>query len=190
MANIIESNGKSVEVPTVAKSNAALTTGIIGTSLAGLLAVGAGMLGNRRNTPPMPNMTVMSDEDLYLERKEAADYLELTRQHYQTKIDTDAAISNTFFKLYKGQRDMQDNLTAKIQDVDKKVDIISAIRPYQDALINAKLDYNALLSNYNLAQRTRRMIEGELVLPSAPVVTGYSSYGAGVSSSTSTESKS
>jgi hypothetical protein len=65
---------------------------------------------------------------------------------------------------------------AKIADVEKKVDVMSAVRPYQDALINAKIDNVALVGDFNLARRTCRMITGELVLPSTPTVTGYASY--------------
>jgi hypothetical protein len=78
--------------------------------------------------------------------------------------------------LYKGQRDDKDALIAKINDVEKKVDVMAAIRPYQDALINAKIDNVALVGDFNLARRTCRMITGELVLPSTPTVTGYPSY--------------
>ena len=80
------------------------------------------------------------------------------------------------FALYKGQRDDKDALISKINDVEKKVDVMAAIRPYQDALINAKIDNVALLGDFNLARRTCRMITGELVLPSTPTVTGYASY--------------
>ena len=53
---------------------------------------------------------------------------------------------------------------------------MAAVRPYQDALINCKIDNVALVSDFNLARRTCRMIQGELVLPSTPTVTGYASY--------------
>ena len=53
---------------------------------------------------------------------------------------------------------------------------MSAIRPYQDALINAKIDKNALIADYNLSRRTCRMIEGQVVLPNSPEVTGFTSY--------------
>ena len=46
----------------------------------------------------------------------------------------------------------------------------------KDALINAKIDNVALVGDFNLARRTCRMIQGELVLPSTPTVTGYASY--------------
>ena len=184
---------------TKAKANAGLTTGIIGTSLAGLLALGAigkgGGLLNLGGGCPNPGVP---QGDLYNERKETEDYIELTKQYYEAQIATNSKIDKNFFDLYKfnvdnsfglyknqvdnsfalykGQRDQADVLMAKIADVEKKVDIMGAVRPYQDALINAKIDNVALVGDFNLARRTCKMIQGELVLPSTPTVTGYPSY--------------
>ena len=80
------------------------------------------------------------------------------------------------FMLYKSQRDADDVLAKKISEVDKKVDMMAAIRPYQDALINAKIENVAENANFNLEKRTCKMITGQLVLPSTPTVTGYGSY--------------
>lgn len=77
------------------------------------------------------------------------------------------------FNLYKSERDDKDKLNEKISKLESKVDVMAAIRPYQDALINAKIDKNAIISDYNLSRRTCRMIEGELVLPNDPTVTGF-----------------
>ncbi len=186
---------------------------IIGTSLAGLLTLGAvgmggrnGLFGCNAGGASPANVT---NEDLYVERKECQDYIELTKEYYQGRLTNQRELSDAFFAayqrdvdnsfslyknqrdmndalnqritdasfgLYKNQRDEKDELVAKINDVEKKVDVMAAIRPYQDALINAKIDNNALMSDYALAKRTCRMIQGELVLPSTPVVTGYGSY--------------
>ena len=207
MADVVESAKPMREIPSNGKVNAALTTGIIGTSLSGLLALGAmgigtGLLGknncnpcNYNNCNNCPNVPT---GDLYNERKEQADYVELTKQYYEGQIATQKQIDKNFFDLYKmniatswglyknhvddsfalykGQRDQKDALTAKIDDVARKVEVMSAIRPYQDALINAKIDNVALVGDFNLARRTCRMIQGELVLPSTPTVTGYPSY--------------
>ena len=54
--------------------------------------------------------------------------------------------------------------------------MMAAIRPYQDALINAKIDNVAMVADFNLPRRTCRMISGEVVVPSTPTVTGYASY--------------
>ena len=187
---------------TKAKANAGLTTGIIGTSLAGLLTLGAmskggGLLNLGGGAPSCPNPGVPQG-DLYNERKEQQDYVELTKQYYESQIATNSKIDKNFFDLYKfnvdnsfglyknqvdnsfalykGQRDQADVIMNKIADVEKKVDIMAAIRPYQDALINNKIENVALVGDFNLARRTCRMITGELVLPSTPTVTGYPSY--------------
>lgn len=185
---------------TKAKANAGLTTGIIGTSLAGLMALGAigngkglaGILGGGDPCPGVPH------GELYNERKEQNDFIELTKQYYEAQIATNEKIDKNFFdlykmnvdtsfglyknhvddsfKLYKGQRDQADAIFAKIADVEKKVDVMAAVRPYQDALINSKIENVAMVGDFNLARRTCRMIQGELVLPSTPTVTGYASY--------------
>jgi hypothetical protein len=173
---------------------------IIGTSLAGLLTLGAlsngqgilgGLFGGGNNTNKCPNNCnnnyVMTEEELYLERKQCQNFLDTTKQYYQGVIDFNKTITDSFFAayerdvknsfdLYKLNRDTKDELSRRIEDVDKKVDIMAAIRPYQDALINNKIDCNAMVADFNLARRTCRMIQGELVLPSTPTVTGYASY--------------
>ena len=174
------------EYATKGKANAGLTLGIIGTSLAGLMALGNGGIGSLLggSAPTCPGVP---HGELYNERKEQADFVELTKQYYESQIATNAKIDKSFFDLYKfnvdnsfglykGQRDQADAIFAKIADVEKKVDIMSAVRPYQDALINAKIDNVAMVGDFNLARRTCRMIQGELVLPSTPTVTGYASY--------------
>lgn len=204
MAEIIE-NGKTMaqnEIP-MGKINGALTTGIIGTSLSGLLALGALGKGSglfnfggsnscdcqsQNQCNRNANTTyVMDAEELYLERQANANKLEATNRYYQGVIDFNKTLTDSFFAayerdvknsfdLYKLSRDQKDELSQKIDAVDKKVDIMAAIRPYQDALINAKIDTNALVADFNLSRRTCRMISGELVLPSSPTVTGYASY--------------
>jgi len=170
---------------------------IIGTSLAGLLALKSGMFNGIFGCQGTPEGNVPFGS-LYNERKECQDYIELTKQYYEGQIATREDINSKFFNLYKmgtdnsfalykqhvddsfalykGQRDNKDELLAKISDVEKKVDVMTAVRPYQDALINAKIDNVALVGDFNLARRTCRMIQGELVLPSTPTVTGYPSY--------------
>ena len=183
MAEVMEK-----EYASKSKANAALTTGIIGTSLAGLLALGRGGLGNllgwgcNSSSVAPANIT---NEDIYIERKECqeATQRELADQFFATyKQNADSSfglyqkIVDSSFGLYKNQRDIKDDLLAKIDSVDKKVDMMAAIRPYQDALINAKIDNNALVADFNLARRTCNMIQGQLVLPSTPVISGYGSY--------------
>lgn len=199
MAEVMEQHNEHNKYASNAKGNAALTTGIIGTSLAGLLALKSGFLngiiGCGQQSPENAGVPFGS---LYNERKECQDYIELTKQFYEGQMANKEDLNNKFFglykmstdnsfalykqhvddsfALYKGQRDNKDELLSKINDIEKKVDVMSAIRPYQDALINAKIDNVALVSDFNLSRRTCRMITGELVLPSTPTVTGYPSY--------------
>lgn len=165
---------------------------IIGTALSAMNTTGGlfGMING--GVTPKSNTTCganagLTNEELYLERKECQNYLDITKQYYEGKLDNQERLANAFFDaykrdvdnsflLYKSQRDADDQLAKKIDEVDKKVDIMAAIRPYQDALINAKIDNNALVADYNLSKRTCRMITGQLVLPSDPTVTGYGSY--------------
>ena len=170
-----------------AKGNAALTTGIIGTALGGILAMKSGLFSGIFGGCDPGCHGGCPTGDLYNERKEQEDFIALTKQYYEGVIGTQASINQKFFDLYKmnvdnsfglykGQRDSKDELAAKINEVDKKVDMMAAVRPYQDALINSKIDNVALVADFNLARRTCRMIAGELVLPSTPTVTGYASY--------------
>lgn len=175
------------DIPSKGKVNGALTTGIIGTSLSGLLALGALGMGSGIFGGKPQGCAGIPHGELYNERKETADYIELTKQYYEGQIATQAKIDKNFFDvykmnvdtsfaLYKGQRDTKDELAAKIDKLERQVDVMSAVRPYQDALINAKIDNVAMVGDFNLARRTCRMIQGELVLPSTPTVTGYASY--------------
>ena len=196
MAEVMEGACTHKEYATKGKANAGLTLGIIGTSLAGLMALGGNgignLLGGKPECPGVPH------GELYNERKETQDFIALTKEFYEGQIATNAKIDKNFFdlykmnvdtsfglyknhvddsfKLYKGQRDQADVIMAKIADVEKKVDVMAAVRPYQDALINCKIDNVAMVGDFNLARRTCRMIQGELVLPSTPTVTGYASY--------------
>lgn len=73
------------------------------------------------------------------------------------------------FGLYKSQRDgfdaLNEKYAAKFNELDKKVAVMEAIRPYQDKLL---MDYTD--------KKTCKCIYGQLVLPSTPTVTGYGSY--------------
>lgn len=185
MAEIIETTQS--HVPSNGKVNAALTLGIIGTALAAMnttTGILPGLFGSRTVQTQNAGIT---NEELYLERSQCQNYLNITKQYYEGKMEGNERLTNAFFEaykrdvdnsfaLYKSQRDSDDVLAKRIDEVDKKVDIMAAIRPYQDALINAKIDNNALVADYNLSKKTCKMITGQVVLPATPVVTGYGSY--------------
>ena len=77
------------EIPSKAKVNGALTTGIIGTALGGLAVLGNGggllsnLLGNK-NCGNVCSTTAsgVTDSDLWIERKQCHDYLDITKQYY------------------------------------------------------------------------------------------------------------
>jgi hypothetical protein len=182
MAEVMETHK---EWASNAKGNAGLTLGIIGTALGGLIGLKDGIFNGIFGGPDKD--AGVPHGERYNERKEQEDYVALTKQYYENVIANQANVSQKFFDLYKmnvdnsfglykGQRDSKDELISKINEVDKKVDMMAAVRPYQDALINCKIDNVALVSDFNLARRTCRMIQGELVLPSTPTVTGYASF--------------
>lgn len=80
------------------------------------------------------------------------------------------------FALYKGNRDSFDVLANRIADLEKKVAVNEAVRPYQDKLIQCGIDRAFTASVNYTDRRTCRAIMGELVLPNTPTVTGYASY--------------
>lgn len=178
------------DIPSKGKVNAALTTGIIGTALGGLNMLGGNLgslTGNNSKNVSSTTCSGVTDSDLYIEREQCKNYIELTKQYYNQQLEMQAGLNSAFnnlkqynidnsFALYKYSRDSHDELNDKINCIASKVDVMNAIRPYQDALINAKIDQNALIADFNLSRRTCRMISGELVLPSTPTITGYASY--------------
>jgi hypothetical protein len=114
--------------------------------------------------------------------KSCEDAIELTKAFYDARItqlgearqarEIDTAEK---FGLYKEMRDRDDAILARLGNLETQVAVSSAVRPYQDALINCKIDKVADWGAFNLARRTCRMIEGEVVLPNTPTVTGFQS---------------
>ena len=168
-----------------------------------------GILGN--NNVPAAQVA----ENQYIERKECADYIAITEKFYQGQLADQAArfadrqaLNKEFFdlyaftrngfdiitakhnedafKLYKEGRDNKDTLSAEIGELRTELAVMKATRPYQDALIQCDIRRVAEHADFNLWRKTCRMIQGELVLPSTPTVTGYPSYNPCVQNSSST----
>jgi len=105
-------------------------------------------------------------------------------QLYKSQIDADHSLYRSQveadFGLYKSQRDLYDVLNerygAKFAELDKKVAVMEAVRPYQDRLIQCGIDKAFNASICYTDKKTCRMIQGQLVLPNSPTVTGYGSY--------------
>lgn len=189
---------KSLEdAASIGGANTGITLGstLGGTALLGQAIDGTGIFGGLFNGCGNRGVAVATAaNEQYLERKECQDYIDATKQFYQGMLmqqeqrfsDRQTIDREMFglyksgidadFLLYKGQRDTKDDLLEKINAVNTKVDMIAAIRPYQDALINCKIDKVADWAAFNLEHKTCKMIEGRVMLPNAPTVTGYPSY--------------
>jgi hypothetical protein len=115
-------------------------------------------------------------------KKECADAVALTNEIWGSKLSTMQTMAQTRevavrekFGLYKTQRDLYDVLnerySQKFNDLDKKVAVLEATRPYQDKLIQCEIDraFGAAV-NYT-DKKTCRAIYGVVGLPSTPTVT-------------------
>lgn len=85
-------------------------------------------------------------------------------------------INNELFSLYKYTRDKDDETNERLSKLESAVAVNTAIRPYQDKLIQCEIDkaFNASI-NYT-DRKTCKMISGQVVIPNTPVVTGYGGY--------------
>lgn len=149
---------------------------------------------------------VMNNRDIqYVERKQCSDFVELVNGMWQKAYDAqgnrfsdarendaahfglyksmrdgfdiiNAKANESNFSLYKYSRDSKDEVMSEIGALKTEIAVLKATRPYQDALIKCDIDNVAKDAAYNLAIRTCRMIQGEVVLPSTPTVTGFPSY--------------
>lgn len=84
-----------------------------------------------------------------------------------------AEMNKNNFSLYKSQRDADDVLAQRISNLEQQVAVNTAIRPYQDKLIQCEID-KAFTAGINYTDRkTCKAIYGEVMLPNTPVVSGY-----------------
>ena len=86
---------------------------------------------------------------------------------------TNNRITNEIFNLYKETRDKDDEIKKEICDLKAMVAINSAVRPYQDKLIQCEID-KAFTAGINYTdKKTCNVLYGQVVLPSTPTITGY-----------------
>lgn len=86
---------------------------------------------------------------------------------------TNARLTNEIFSLYKSTRDEDDAIRKELCDLKAQVAINSAVRPYQDKLIQCEID-KAFTAGINYTNsKTCNVVYGQVVLPSTPTVTGY-----------------
>lgn len=97
---------------------------------------------------------------------------------YKSNRDSYDAITDKLnaatFGLYKEQRDNYDKMAARLGELETRVAVGAAIRPYQDKLIQCEIE-KAYTAGINYTDRkTCRMIQGNLVLPNT-TTTGFQS---------------
>lgn len=81
-------------------------------------------------------------------------------------------INAELFSLYKYTRDKDDETNAKIDELAQQVAINTAVRPYQDKLIQCEIDKSfAWMKNY-IDRNLCGVIKGVNCLPLTPTVTG------------------
>ena len=134
-------------------AGSALGLGIAGTALALLNGNGLFGWGKARN------------EDMYLERKECQDYVDLTKEFYAGRIQSirdsadvfynmESKLNSAAFRLYKSQRDNYDVLADRIAKLETKASITDAIEPWRDQVLQMKINSVAGLVDLEAQKRS------------------------------------
>lgn len=98
---------------------------------------------------------------------------------YKSQTEGDGRLKDAMveqgFSLYKNQRDAYDALNekyaAKFAELDKKVAVMEAVRPYQDKLLMCDINNHYERSINYTDRKTCRALYGVVGLPSTPTVT-------------------
>ena len=162
-----------------------------------------GTSGTTWGTPSVFDVLAKENQDVFNAQKALYDYALLDQNQrfidrqtlnselfgvYKSQIDADFGlykaqrdandltnnrITNEIFSLYKETRDKDDEIKKELCDLKAMVAINSAVRPYQDKLIQCEID-KAFTAGINYTdKKTCNVLYGQLVLPSTPTVTGY-----------------
>lgn len=134
-------------------AGSALGLGIAGTALALLNGNGLFGWGKSRN------------EDMYLERKECQDYVDLTKEFYAGRIQSirdsadvfynmESKLNSAAFRLYKSQRDNYDVLADRIAKLETKASITDAVEPWRDQVLQMKINSVAGLVDLEAQKRS------------------------------------
>ena len=162
-----------------------------------------GTSGTTWGTPSVFDVLAKENQDVFNAQKALYDYALLDQNQrfidrqtlnselfgvYKSQIDADFGlyksqrdandftnnrITNEIFSLYKETRDKDDEIKKELCDLKAMVAINSAVRPYQDKLIQCEID-KAFTAGINYTdKKTCNVLYGQVVLPSTPTVTGY-----------------
>lgn len=105
------------------------------------------------------NSQVNADFGLYKNNRDALDVV-------------NNRLNSELFSLYKYTRDKDDETRKELSDLKAMVAINSAVRPYQDKLIQCEIDKAFTAAMTALERKTCKMLEGVVTLPTEPTVTG------------------
>lgn len=83
-----------------------------------------------------------------------------------------ARINNELFSLYKYTRDKDDETNAKINEIASAVAVNTAVRPYQDKLIQCEVEKSFTWMKNYVDSKLCNVIRGVNCLPLTPTVTG------------------
>ena len=162
-----------------------------------------GTSGTAWGTPSVFDVLAKENSDIFNAQKALYDYALLDQNQrfidrqtlnselfgvYKSQIDADfglyksqrdandltnSRITNEIFSLYKETRDKDEEIKKELCDLKAMVAINSAVRPYQDKLIQCEID-KAFTAGINYTdKKTCNVLYGQVVLPSTPTVTGY-----------------
>lgn len=85
-------------------------------------------------------------------------------------------LNSELFSLYKYTRDKDDETRDELCKLRSEVAEMRAVRPYQDKLIQCEIE-KAFTAGINYVDRkTCKMVEGTVVVPTEPTITGIGSY--------------
>ena len=184
------------------RADAGLALGIVGTVLGGAALLGRGGIGSilGGGAPTVVN-TGGGCNAFNAYSKECDDVIALTNTIYGLKIGTlqaaqaardvdvaekfglykdnrdnldavNARINNELFSLYKYTRDKDDEANAKINEIASAVAVNTAVRPYQDKLIQCEMKEGFAWLKNSVDRNLCGVIKGVNCLPLTPTVTG------------------
>lgn len=160
-------------------AGAGLGLGIAGTALGLLSMNGKGLFGlgsNASDTCVGPTSFQAWEKACNAELTDQKNLYDFALGMQNIRFNDRQTVNTEMFGIYKNQRDGFDVLKSQIDDLKIQIAVDSAIRPYQNRLVQCEID-KAYTAGINYTdRRTCRMITGEVVLPSTPVISGYGSY--------------
>lgn len=186
IGNLLGGGGSSSGVPTNVNINGGLGGGCVAPTTfdvyehecADVLALTNTIWGQKVNTLEMMagqrNTDIAEKFGLY-QSQITADF-GLYKDNRDNIDRVNNRINDELFSQYKYTRDKDDEIKAELSALKAEVAKNSAVRPYQDKLIQCEIEkaYSAAI-NY-IDRKTCKMITGVTVVPSTPTITGYGSY--------------